>query len=465
MSLFVHKETQELHPRTLELMEEVAKRVEVDGIQAWWDLDSRDILGADADSYEKVPDTLDVWFDSGSTHSSVVDVRPEFTGHAADMYLEGSDQHRGWFMSSLMISTAMKGKAPYRQVLTHGFTVDGQGRKMSKSIGNTVSPQDVMNKLGADILRLWVASTDYTGEMAVSDEILKRAADSYRRIRNTARFLLANLNGFDPAKDMVKPEEMVVLDRWAVGCAQAAQDDIVKAYESYDFHEVVQRLMRFCSIEMGSFWLDIIKDRQYTTKADSIARRSCQTALYHIAEALVRWMAPIMSFTADEIWGYLPGDREKYVFTGEWYTGLFGLDADEAMNDGFWDALLKVRGEVNKVIEQARTDKQVGGSLEAAVTLYADADLAAKLNALGDELRFVLLTSGAKVADYAQAPADAWQSELLKGLKVVLSKAEGDKCPRCWHYTTDIGKVAEHADICGRCVSNIAGDGEKRKFA
>ena len=390
MSLFVHKETQELHPNTLELMEEVAKRVEVDGIQAWWDLDSRDILGADADSYEKVPDTLDVWFDSGSTHSSVVDVRPEFAGHAADMYLEGSDQHRGWFMSSLMISTAMKGKAPYRQVLTHGFTVDGQGRKMSKSIGNTVSPQDVMNKLGADILRLWVASTDYTGEMAVSDEILKRAADSYRRIRNTARFLLANLN---------------------------------------------------------------------------VARRSCQTALYHIAEALVRWMAPIMSFTADEIWGYLPGEREQYVFTGEWYEGLFGLAETEAMNDAYWSELLKVRGEVNKVIEQARADKKVGGSLEAAVTLYAEPELAAKLTALGDELRFILLTSGAGVEDYTNAPADAQQSELLKGLKVTLSKAEGEKCQRCWHYTTDVGKVAEHAEICGRCVVNVAGDGEKRKFA
>lgn len=465
MSLFVHKDTEELHPRAIELMEEVAKRVEVDGIQAWWDLDPKEILGDDADQYVKVPDTLDVWFDSGSTHASVVDVRPEFAGHAADMYLEGSDQHRGWFMSSLMISTAMKGKAPYRQVLTHGFTVDGQGRKMSKSIGNTVSPQDVMNKLGADILRLWVASTDYTGEMAVSDEILKRAADSYRRIRNTARFLLANLNGFDPVKDMVKPEEMVVLDRWAVGCAKAAQDDILKAYEAYDFHEVVQRLMRFCSVEMGSFYLDIIKDRQYTAKADSVARRSCQSALYHIAEALVRWMAPIMSFTADEIWGYLPGDREKYVFTGEWYEGLFGLGETEAMNDAYWDELLKVRGEVNKVIEQARADKKVGGSLEAAVTLYAEPELAVKLTALGDELRFVLLTSGAKVADYAEASADAQQSELLKGLKVALSKAEGEKCPRCWHYTTDVGKVAEHAEICGRCVSNIAGDGEKRKFA
>ena len=465
MSLFVHKDTEELHPRTLELMEEVAKRVEVDGIQAWWDLDAKEILGDEADQYVKVPDTLDVWFDSGSTHSSVVDVRPEFAGHAADMYLEGSDQHRGWFMSSLMISTAMKGKAPYRQVLTHGFTVDGQGRKMSKSIGNTVSPQDVMNKLGADILRLWVASTDYTGEMAVSDEILKRAADSYRRIRNTARFLLANLNGFDPAKDMVKPEEMVVLDRWAVGCAKAAQEDILKAYEAYDFHEVVQRLMRFCSVEMGSFYLDIIKDRQYTAKADSVARRSCQTALYHIAEALVRWMAPILSFTADEVWGYLPGEREKYVFTGEWYEGLFGLADSEAMNDAFWDELLKVRGEVNKVIEQARADKKVGGSLEAAVTLYAEPELAAKLTALGDELRFVLLTSGATVADYNDAPADAQQSEVLKGLKVALSKAEGEKCPRCWHYTQDVGKVAEHAEICGRCVSNVAGDGEKRKFA
>ncbi|WNN49147.1 isoleucine--tRNA ligase [Siccibacter colletis] len=465
MSLFVHKDTEELHPRTQELMEEVAKRVEVDGIQAWWDLDPRDIMGDDADHYVKVPDTLDVWFDSGSTHSSVVDVRPEFAGHAADMYLEGSDQHRGWFMSSLMISTAMKGKAPYRQVLTHGFTVDGQGRKMSKSIGNTVSPQDVMNKLGADILRLWVASTDYTGEMAVSDEILKRAADSYRRIRNTARFLLANLNGFNPETDMVKPEEMVVLDRWAVGCAKAAQEDIIKAYDSYDFHEVVQRLMRFCSVEMGSFYLDIIKDRQYTAKADSVARRSCQTALWHISEALVRWMAPIMSFTADEIWGYLPGKREQYVFTGEWYTGLFGLAETEAMNDAYWETLLKVRGEVNKVIEQARADKRVGGSLEAAVTLFAEPELAAKLTALGDELRFVLLTSQAQVDDYSAATDDAQQSELLKGLKVALYKAEGEKCPRCWHYTTDIGQVAEHAEICGRCVSNVAGDGEKRKFA
>ncbi|KOO19753.1 isoleucine--tRNA ligase [Morganella morganii] len=464
MSLFVHKETQELHPRTLELMEEVAKRVEEHGIQAWWDLDPRDLLGDDADTYEKVPDTLDVWFDSGSTHSAVVDARPEFHGNSADIYLEGSDQHRGWFMSSLMLSTAMKGKAPYREVLTHGFTVDGQGRKMSKSLGNTISPQDVMNKLGADILRLWVASTDYSGEIAVSDEILKRSADSYRRIRNTARFLLANLNGFNPETDMVKPEEMIVADRWAVGRAQAAQADILKSYEAYDFHEVVQRLMQFCSVEMGSFYLDIIKDRQYTAKSDGLARRSCQTALFHIAEALVRWMAPIMSFTADEIWNVMPGKRPQYVFTEEWYDGLFGLNAQESMNDDYWAVLLAVRGEVNKVLEQARADKLIGGSLEAAVTLYADDALAAQLNSLGNELRFVLLTSQADVKPLSAAPESAVNSELA-GLRIGFGKAEGSKCPRCWHYTTDIGQDSEHPELCGRCVTNVAGNGEERKFA
>ncbi len=464
MSLFVHKETQELHPRTLELMEAVAKRVEEHGIQAWWDLDPRDLLGDDADIYEKVPDTLDVWFDSGSTHFAVVDARPEFHGNSADMYLEGSDQHRGWFMSSLMLSTAMKGKAPYREVLTHGFTVDGQGRKMSKSLGNTISPQDVMNKLGADILRLWVASTDYSGEIAVSDEILKRSADSYRRIRNTARFLLANLNGFNPETDMVKPEEMIVADRWAVGRALAAQADILKSYEAYDFHEVVQRLMQFCSVEMGSFYLDIIKDRQYTAKSDGLARRSCQTALFHIAEALVRWMAPIMSFTADEIWNVMPGKRPQYVFTEEWYDGLFGLNAQDSMNDDYWATLLAVRGEVNKVLEQARADKLIGGSLEAAVTLYADDALAAQLNSLGNELRFVLLTSQADVKPLSAAPESAVNSE-LDGLRIGFGKAEGSKCPRCWHYATDIGQDNEHPELCGRCVTNVAGNGEERKFA
>ena len=464
IALFVHKETQQLHPRALELMEEVAKRVEQKGIQAWWDLDPAELLGAEAADYDKVPDTLDVWFDSGSTHASVVDVRPEFNGHSADMYLEGSDQHRGWFMSSLMIGVAMKHQAPYRQVLTHGFTVDGSGRKMSKSLGNVVSPQDVMNKLGADILRLWVASTDYTGEMTVSDEILKRSADAYRRIRNTARFFLANLNGFNPAVDMVQPEEMVVLDRWAVGRAKAVQEEIIAAYENYDFHLVTQKLMQFCSVEMGSFYLDIIKDRQYTAKADSIARRSCQTALFHIVEAMVRWMAPIMSFTAEEIWQLLPGQRDQFVMTGEWYTGLFGLQQGEALDDAYWAQLLAVRAEVNKALEVARNDKLIGSSLQAEVTLFANAELADKLNLLADELRFVLLTSKAVVLVADSQPEGALVTDVA-GLWLQVAASGATKCERCWHHVEDVGSHEGHGDICGRCVTNVAGAGETRRFA
>ena len=467
MTLFVHKESEELHPRTLELLEEVAKRVEKAGIQAWWDLDEKGLLGADAETYRKVPDTLDVWFDSGSTYSSVVANRPEFNGQDIDMYLEGSDQHRGWFMSSLMLSTATDNKAPYKQVLTHGFTVDGQGRKMSKSIGNIVTPQEVMDKFGGDILRLWVASTDYTGEMTVSDEILKRAADSYRRIRNTARFLLANLNGFDPQRDAVKPEDMISLDRWAVACALDAQKEIKDAYDNYQFHTVVQRLMRFCSVEMGSFYLDIIKDRQYTTKADSLARRSCQTALWHIAEALVRWMAPILSFTADEIWGYLPQTattRAEFVFTEEFYEGLFGLGENEKLDDAYWQQLIKVRSEVNRVLEIARNDKVIGGGLEAEVTAYANDEYRALLEQLGNELRFVLITSKAEVKPLADKPADVATGE-LEGIAVSVARSHGEKCPRCWHYSDKIGVNPEHPTLCPRCVENVAGNGEVRQFA
>ena len=467
MTLFVHKETEELHPSTLELLEEVAKRVEKAGIQAWWDLDEKELLGADAETYRKVPDTLDVWFDSGSTYSSVVANRPEFNGQDIDMYLEGSDQHRGWFMSSLMLSTATDNKAPYKQVLTHGFTVDGQGRKMSKSIGNIVTPQEVMDKFGGDILRLWVASTDYTGEMTVSDEILKRAADSYRRIRNTARFLLANLNGFDPQRDAVKPEDMISLDRWAVACALDAQKEIKDAYDNYQFHTVVQRLMRFCSVEMGSFYLDIIKDRQYTTKADSLARRSCQTALWHIAEALVRWMAPILSFTADEIWGYLPQTatpRAEFVFTEEFYEGLFGLGENEKLDDAYWQQLIKVRSEVNRVLEIARNDKVIGGGLDAEVTVYANDEYRALLEQLGNELRFVLITSKAEVKPLADKPADVATGE-LEGIAVSVARSNGEKCPRCWHYSDKIGVNPEHPTLCPRCVENVAGNGEVRRFA
>ncbi|QUJ68007.1 isoleucine--tRNA ligase [Photobacterium sp. GJ3] len=465
IALFVHKETQELHPDTLALIEKVAKLVEEKGIQAWWDLNPVDLMGeADAAQYEKVLDTLDVWFDSGVTHYAVVDSREEFNGHAADLYLEGSDQHRGWFQSSLISSVAMKDKAPYRQVLTHGFVVDGQGRKMSKSIGNVVAPKDVTNKLGADILRLWVASTDYTGEVAVSDEILKRSADAYRRIRNTARFLLANLSGFNPATDCVPAEEMVALDRWAVARAKAAQDEIIKAYDEYNLHAVTQRLMHFCSIEMGSFYLDVIKDRQYTAKRGGHAQRSCQTALFYIVEALVRWMAPIMSFTADEIWNEMPGERDTFVFTGEWYEGLFGLADDEAFSNEFWTEVQSVRGAVNKLLEEARNEKRIGGALQAEVTLFAEPALAEKLNRLEDELRFVLLTSKAKVALAERRPADAKATEVA-GLSVQVTPSEAEKCDRCWHHVADVGTIAGHEKICGRCVTNIDGQGEERKFA
>ncbi|WP_217520905.1 isoleucine--tRNA ligase [Vibrio metschnikovii] len=470
IALFVHKETAELHPNSPALIEKVAQLVEQKGIQAWWDVDAAELLGADADQYEKVLDTLDVWFDSGVTHYAVVDTRPEFNGAQADMYLEGSDQHRGWFQSSLISSVAMKGKAPYKEVLTHGFVVDGQGRKMSKSIGNVVAPKDVTNKLGADILRLWVASTDYTGEVAVSDEILKRSADAYRRIRNTARFFLANLNGFNPATDMIPVEEMVALDRWAVGRALAAQQEIIKAYDEYNTHAVVQRLMHFCSIEMGSFYLDVIKDRQYTAKRGSHAQRSCQTALYYIVEALVRWMAPIMSFTADEIWHAMPDKqadgqaRGQFVFTSEWYQGLVGLDESETFNNAFWTDIQHVRGAVNKLLENARNEKVIGGSLQAQVTLFVDDALAAKLKRLHNELRFVLLTSKAEVKSLSEKSALAQATE-INGLWVEVSKVDAEKCERCWHHTDDVGTIAGHETICGRCVSNIDGDGEQRQFA
>lgn len=464
IALFVDKDTSELHPRTQELIEEIAKRVEKSGIQAWWDLDPKEVLTPEEqERYVKVKDTLDVWFDSGSTSYTVVGKRPEYNGNSADMYLEGSDQHRGWFMSSLMISAAISGKAPYNTVLTHGFTVDGQGRKMSKSIGNVVSPQDVVNKLGADILRLWVASTDYSGEMTVSDEILKRSADSYRRIRNTARFLLANLNGFDPDKNMVAFDDMVELDKWAVACAAKAQEEIIAAYDSFDFHTVVQKIMQFCSVDMGSFYLDIIKDRQYTAKAESLARRSCQSALYLIAEAMVRWFAPVLSFTAQEVWELLPGKRDKYVFTSEWYQGLRNLPEDSTLNDDFWQQIKVIRDEVNKKLEDARNAKSIGSSLQAEVAIYADEEKTKLLKVLGDELRFVLLVSKCELLPLSEA-GDALPADVA-GLALKVKVSSYKKCDRCWHYVADVGTLEGHGNICGRCVSNIDGDGEVRKFA
>jgi isoleucyl-tRNA synthetase len=463
IALFVDKDTGALHPNTQALMAQVAGLVEEKGIQAWFDLEPATLLGADASQYVKVTDTLDVWFDSGVTHSCVIDPRPEFGGATqADLYLEGSDQHRGWFMSSLMTGVSIKNHAPYRQVLTHGFTVDGEGRKMSKSLGNVVSPQDVMNKLGADILRLWVATTDYTSEMTVSDEILNRAADKYRRIRNTARFILANLNGFNPATDLVPMNELVELDLWMVQRAAALQREIVADYDDYQFHQVSQKLMNFCTVELGSFYLDVIKDRQYTAKTDGHARRSCQTALYHIIEAMVRWMAPVMSFTAQEIWESLPARTEQFVFTGVWYEALNDVPAGQ-VDDAFWQQLLLVRDEVNRVIESVRKEGKIGASLQAEVTLFAQGELADTLKRLADELRFVLITSTAKVETSA-APADAIATAIA-GLSVQVHTSTAAKCDRCWHHRHDVGANPAHPLICLRCVSNVEGEGEPRIFA
>ncbi|UUY10136.1 isoleucine--tRNA ligase [Pseudomonas sp. J452] len=462
---FLHKESGELHPRTVELMEQVAARVEEQGIEAWFKLDASELLGAEAAQYDKISDTLDVWFDSGTTHWHVLRGSHPL-GHAsgprADLYLEGSDQHRGWFHSSLLTGCAIDGHAPYKALLTHGFVVDENGRKMSKSLGNVVAPQEVNDSLGADIMRLWVASTDYSGEMAVSKVILQRSADAYRRIRNTTRFLLSNLNGFDPAKDLLPVEQMLDLDRWALDAAARLQEEIIEAYGEYRFWNVYSKVHNFCVQELGGFYLDIIKDRQYTTQADSIARRSCQSALFHIAEALVRWIAPILAFTADEIWQFLPGERNESVLLNTWYDGLNRLPEGFELDRAYWEQFIEVRATLNKELENLRAAKAIGGNLQAEVTLFGDESLQQSLAKLGDELRFALITSAASVAPLSEAPADAVVTEVA-GLKLKIVKSTHAKCGRCWHFRADVGSNAAHPELCERCVSNVEGAGEVRK--
>ena len=465
IALFVHKTSGALHPDTSRLIEEVARRVEQQGIDAWFELDASELLGADAANYDKVTDTLDVWFDSGVTHACVLE-RRENLRWPADLYLEGSDQHRGWFQSSLLTSVAIHGRAPYEQVLTHGFTVDAKGQKMSKSKGNVVAPQKVVSNLGADILRLWVASTDYRGEMTVSDEILKRTADAYRRIRNTARFLLANLAGFDPARDAIGAAELLPLDRWAVARAVQLQQEVVQAYDDYEFHLIYQKVHNFCSVDLGAFYLDVIKDRQYTTQRDSLARRSAQTALHHIVEALTRWLAPILSFTAEEIWAAIPGQRGESVFLATWYA-FPALGESQGMGMDYWAQVMEVRELVYKELERVRVAGGIGSGLEAEVDLWCGRELHDRLAQLGDELRFVLITSYARVHLVAEPPADA-QHFTLTGkdeMWVQVTPSAHTKCVRCWHLRADVGSHAEHPELCGRCVDNVAGSGEVRRFA
>ncbi len=462
ITVFVHKQSGELHPESQHLFEEVALRVEQGGIDAWFDLDAKELLGDEADDYEKIIDTLDVWFDSGVTHDSVLQADERLT-FPADLYLEGSDQHRGWFQSSLLTSVAINETAPYKSVLTHGFTVDAQGKKMSKSRGNVVAPQKIMNSLGADILRLWVAATDYRNEMNVSDEILKRMADAYRKIRNTARYLLSNLDGFNPETDCVAYDEMLELDKWAVDQAMLLQNDIHSAYNHYQFHQIFQKLQQFCGVEMSGFYLDITKDRMYTMQADSLGRRSAQTAMYHIIEAFVRWVAPVLSFTADELWQYLPGKRSESVFLEAWYEKFPAQTASQERCD-YWQQVINIRDEVSKEMEKLRVAGDIGSALDAEVILYCDEQQHSLLKQIEDELRFVFITSYVTLISESESDESAVETE-IKGIKVLVTPSIHKKCVRCWHHRKDVGNHDKHPELCARCVENVDGEGELRRDA
>ena len=464
MAFFMHKETGELHPQTPQLLEQVAQLIEKSGIDAWLTLDIHDFLGADAAMYVKNKDTLDVWFDSGSTHQTVLGGPAGQGSHAAqlqfpaDLYLEGSDQHRGWFHSSLLSSSMLNGCAPYKALLTHGFAVDGEGKKMSKSKGNVVAPQKISDTLGADILRLWVASTDYSGELSISDEILKRVTEAYRRIRNTLRFLLANTSDFNAATDALAMDELLEIDRYAIANMAALQADILAHYEAYEFHPVMSKLQSYCSEDLGGFYLDILKDRLYTSSLTSKARRSAQTALWHITQSLLRMMAPTLSFTAEEAWQVFAGApayaaSDETIFT-QTYWQLPTVADERALLEKY--ALLRsVRADVTKQLEDVRSSGAIGSSLQAELRISASGAKHALLASLEDDLKFIFITSGAELVEVASAEQEA----------VAVTPATAAKCERCWHYRADVGSHAEHAGLCSRCVSNLFGSGEARRFA
>ncbi|MCC7249986.1 MAG: isoleucine--tRNA ligase, partial [Lysobacter sp.] len=493
IALFIHRETGEPHPNSPALMRQVAERVEREGADAWYALDAAELLGEQAKDYDKVVDILDVWFDSGVSHDCVLAQRPQDgLRKPADMYLEGSDQHRGWFHSALLTGIAMDGHAPYREVLTHGFVVDENGEKMSKSKGNVIEPQKVIDERGADVLRLWVASTDSRGEMSCFPKVFERNGDVYRRLRNTARFLLGNLHGFDPAQHLVANEDLLALDRWIVHRAYELQADIANAYRRYDFPEVVQALVNFCSVDLGSLYLDVTKDRLYTMREDSRGRRSAQSAMYRIAEAFARWIAPILSFTADELWGHLPantdrGPREENVLFATWYEGLVAVakgsnaphrddaqqfksirdvaadlydrvvraHAEDRLARPFprFDRLLTLREEVAKTLEPMRASGEIGAALDAEIAIQCSAEDFAWLSPLADELRFFFISGDVTV-------------EQVSGADTVVSATVSakPKCVRCWHHRDDVGTHADHPELCGRCVSNVEGPGEDRKW-
>ncbi|HOX68383.1 MAG TPA: class I tRNA ligase family protein, partial [Burkholderiaceae bacterium] len=453
LPFFLHRDSGELHPQTLEFMDRAAALVEQGGVEAWAQLDPSDWLGDEAAKYTKSTDILDVWFDSGSTFNHVLhgshDGAGQPDGPEADLYLEGHDQHRGWFHSSLLIACAIDGRAPYKGLLTHGFATDGQGRKMSKSLGNVVAPQSVSDKLGAEIVRLWVASTDYSGDLNIDDKILARVVDAYRRIRNTLRFLMANTSDFDAATDAVPLADMLEIDRHALARAAQFQAEVLAHYEVYEFHPVVAKLQVYCSEDLGSFYLDVLKDRLYTTAPNSHARRSAQTALWHITNAMLRWMAPFLSFTAEEAWPIFAPGRSSSIFI-ETYSDTTGWD--DAALLAKWSRIREVRELANKQIETVRAAGQLGSSLQATIAITANAEDHALLASLGDGLKFVTITSEATLAPGAE-------------LAISVTPSTAVKCERCWHYRDDVGHDAAHPTICGRCTSNLYGAGEVRRVA
>lgn len=465
MAFFVHKETGEPHPKTVELLEIIAQRVEAGGIEAWQSLDPAELLGTDAVLYEKNKDTLDVWFDSGTTHWHVIrgshndqlnhgQGKPS-EGRWADLYLEGSDQHRGWFHSSLLTGAMLDGKPPYKALLTHGFTVDGHGRKMSKSVGNVIAPQEVADKMGAEIIRLWVASTDYSGEMTISDEILKRVVESYRRIRNTLRFMLANLSDFDIEKHRLAPNQWLEIDQYALALTQQVHHEITAHYDRYEFHPVIARLMTFCSEDMGGFYLDILKDRLYTMAPDAPARRSAQNALFEITHAFLKWIAPYLSFTAEEAWQVFDHQTSSNntIFTEEFHTLPTIKNAEELLNK--WSRIREIRSDITKAIENEREAGRVGSSLQAEIQIHANSQDAQLLASLQDDLKFITITSAAKIII----------NDKNDELRIDVSASSYQKCGRCWHYRDDVGHDSSHPELCGRCTSNLYGDGEQRTIA
>lgn len=474
LPFFVHRDTGALHPDTAALAEKVADAVALRGIEAWFSTPVEQWLGADAAHYRALTDTLDVWFDSGSTHQAVLRQRSEL-GCPADLYLEGSDQHRGWFQSSLLTGVALEGRAPYRALLTHGFVVDGQGRKMSKSLGNVVVPQTVMKELGADNLRLWVASTDYSGELCLSKEILDRVVEAYRRLRNTLRFLLANLGDFDVACDALPVEQWLSLDRYALALARQVDAEVRQGYERYEFHGVTQRLLTFCSEDLGAFYLDTLKDRLYTAAAHSRARRAAQSALWHLTQSLTRWLAPVLTFTAEEVWASLqgrPAETASSVFLEQWHVLPEVPDEARLLTD--WGRWRILREQVRRHLEPRRAAGEIGSSLQAEVTLRATGVALDALRTLGDDLRFLLVTSQARVVAVANEAELGHEGALLleldgeegtwrMGLHIAVT--QGSKCPRCWHYRPAVGTHPDHPQLCDRCTSNLFGSGEERHHA